>query len=157
MDETTGTTVRLRTIVVGVDKSWERSERSSGQRREATETSAEVVAVHVLTYSHEFAADLSLASLTDWRRQLEGDLAGPWTDAARAVESRSRGSSSRTRPPPQEFSPPPKSARRSRCPGCARPGNLADRVLGATTYRATHRARTPVVIIPVDWKPHAGS
>jgi nucleotide-binding universal stress UspA family protein len=34
-------------------------------------------------------------------------------------------------------------------------GNLADRLLGATTYTVTHRASTPVAIIPPDWQPAA--
>jgi nucleotide-binding universal stress UspA family protein len=34
-------------------------------------------------------------------------------------------------------------------------GAWTDRLLGATTYVVAHRARTPVVIIPVDWAPRA--
>jgi len=158
MDETTGATVRLRTIVVGVDKSQGAQRALEWAAARAAETGAEVVAVYVLTYSHEFAADLSLASLTNWRRELERDLAGPWTDAARAAGVKVRALVVEDETAAAGILATADSLHADMVVlGAHGRGNLADRFLGATTYRATHRARTPVVIIPVDWKPHAGT
>lgn len=30
-------------------------------------------------------------------------------------------------------------------------GGLADRILGGVSYRVTHRAHQPVVVVPLDW------
>ena len=36
-------------------------------------------------------------------------------------------------------------------------GNLADRLLGATTYKVSHAANIPVVIVPAEWQPSAAA
>jgi nucleotide-binding universal stress UspA family protein len=147
----------LRTIVVGMDD-------SAGARRalawavcRSRETGARLLAVHVLTYSHEFATDLSLATMTNWRRQLEHDLATVWTRPAAAA-----GVPLQTRIVEDETTAAGlvRTAEREGAElivlGTHGPGTLADRLLGATTYVVTHRARTPVVVIPPAWVPKAG-
>jgi nucleotide-binding universal stress UspA family protein len=146
----------LRTILVGTDNSTAAQRALTWAAARSRETGAQLVVVHVLTYSHEFATDLSLATVTTWRRNLERDLAGQWTDAARAI-----GATVRTLIVEDESTAAGilAAAQREHADlvvlGAHGRGNLADRLLGATTYTVTHRARTPVVIIPPDWQPAA--
>ena len=142
----------LRTIVVGVDGSAGAVRALAWAATRGAETSAELVAVHVLTYSAELATDLSLATITNWRRDRSRTLAGPWTDAGRSI-----GAVVRTVMVEDETPAAGILAISDRVDadlvvlGAHGRGNLADRLLGATTYTVAHRARTPVVIIPPDW------
>ena len=144
----------LRTIVVGVDGSAGAHRALTWAATRSLETGAQLIAVHVLTYSHEFATDLSPATVTPWRRALERDLSGVWTAAAREI-----GASVRTLMVEDDTTAAGVLATAQRehadlvVLGTHGHGNLADRLLGATTYTVTHRARTPVVIIPPDWTP----
>ena len=147
----------LRTIVVGVDDSTGARRALAWAAARSAETGAQLVGVHVLTYSHEFVVDLSPATVTNWRRDVERDLAGAWTNAAREA-----GASIRTLVVEEE-SPAAgilATAEEEHADlvvlGTHGHGNLADRLLGPTTYSVTHRAQTPVVIIPPDWEPPAG-
>jgi len=147
----------LRTILVGMDKSAGAQRALAWAARRSLEAGAELVAVHVLTYSHEFAADLSPATVTTWRRDLERDLAGPWTDTARKIGARVHTLVVEDETPATGILA---TARRVRADlvvlGTHGRGGLADRLLGAVTYTVTHRASTPVVIIPPDWQPPVG-
>jgi nucleotide-binding universal stress UspA family protein len=146
----------LRTILVGTDNSTAAQRALSWAAARSRETGAQLVAVHVLTYTHEFATDLSPATMTTWRRDLERDLAGPWTDPARVI-----GATVRTLVVEDETAAAGilNTAHREHADlvvlGAHGRGNLADRLLGATTYAVTHRASTPVVVIPPDWQPAA--
>lgn len=146
--------VPLRTILVGTDNSTAAQRALTWAATRSRESDAQLVAVHVLTYTHEFATDLSPATMTTWRRELERDLAGPWTDAAREI-----GATVRTLVVEDETTAAGilNTAHREHADlvvlGAHGRGNLADRLLGATTYTVTHRANTPVVIIPPDWQP----
>lgn len=144
----------LRTIVVGMDSSPGAQRALAWAATRSSESGAHLVAVHVLTYSHELAIDLSPATVTNWRRDLERDLAGPWTAAARAA-----GVDVRTLVVEDGTTSAGilATAQRERADlivlGAHGRGTVADRLLGATTYVVTHRASTPVVIIPPDWRP----
>jgi nucleotide-binding universal stress UspA family protein len=148
------TSAPLRTIVVGMHDSTGARRALTWAAARSAETGAQLVAVHVLTYSHEFLVDLSLATVTNWRRDVERDLAGPWTDAAREVSD-----SIRTLVVEDESAAAGILATADRehadlvVLGTHGHGNLADRLLGPTTYSVTHRARAPVVIVPPDWEP----
>ena len=136
--------VPLRTILVGTDNSTAAQRALTWAAARSRETGAQLVAAHVLTYTHEFATDLSPATMTTWRRDLERDLAGPWTDAARAI-----GATVRTLVVEDETTAAGilNTAHREHADlvvlGAHGRGNLADRLLGATTYTVTHRATRP--------------
>lgn len=89
-----------------------------------------------------------------WRRTLGDELAGPWTEPARAAGVKVRtavveddsvcaGLLAATRDEHSDLI----------VLGTHGHGNLADRLMGATTYQVTHRAPVPVVIVPPDWTP----
>jgi nucleotide-binding universal stress UspA family protein len=146
----------VHTILVGTDDSAAAQRALTWAAARSRETGAELVAVHVLTYTHEFATDLSPATMTTWRRDLERDLAGPWTEAARAsgatvhtlvVEDETKAAGILA------------TAEREHADlvvlGAHGRGKHGYRLLGATTYAVTHRASTPVVVIPPAWEPPA--
>jgi nucleotide-binding universal stress UspA family protein len=146
----------LRRIVVGMDGSPAAQRALAWAAGRSGETGAGIVAVHVLTYSREFATDLSLATITTWRHNLERDLAGPWTEPARSAGVPVRALVVEDESPAAGIMAV--TAREGAdliVVGTHGHGNIADRLLGATTYLVTHRARTPVVVIPPDWHPSA--
>lgn len=144
----------VHTIAVGVDGSPAGQRALDWAAARSRETGAEIVAIHVLTYDQEFARDVPPIGMTNWRRELERDLTGPWTERARAA-----GAKLRTIIVEDESTTAGllAAARRERADlivlGVHGHGNIADRLLGATTYKIAHRARTPVVIVPAGWTP----
>jgi nucleotide-binding universal stress UspA family protein len=144
----------VRTIVVGVDGSPGANRALAWATARCCENGAELVAVHVMTYSKEFVTDLPPMGMTNWRRQLDQNLRGAWTEAARAAGVP-------VRPVLREDETPAAGLMAVAADegadllvlGTHGHGNLGDRLLGATTYRVAHRAATPVVIIPPDWTP----
>jgi nucleotide-binding universal stress UspA family protein len=112
------------------------------------------VAVHVLRYDDELFSDLPPTGMTNWRRRVAKDLDGPWTEPARAA-----GVPVRTELVEDSSTAGGILATAERCGaslvvvGVHGHGNLADRILGATTYRIAHRATVPVVVVPADWEP----
>jgi len=116
----------------------------------AAETGATIVAAHVLTYSGQLFNDLPPLGMTTWRRSLQEQLEGPWTDPARAA-----GAHVRPTLVEDESAAAGILALVERTHadlvvvGAHSHGNLAHRILGGTTYRA----HTPVVVIPPDWTP----
>jgi len=146
----------MHTIVAGVDGSSGSERALEWAAARSVEAHGEVVAVHVLTYNVELLRDLSPDTVTTWRRTLGRDLAGPWTEPARAV-----GALVRTVLVEDDTVATGllRSAADAHADvivlGARGRGGLVDRLLGATTYVVTHRARTPVVVIPADWRPAA--
>jgi nucleotide-binding universal stress UspA family protein len=118
----------------------------------AGETGATVVAAYVLTYTSQLVNDLPPVGMTRWRRTIETELNGAWTDPARAA-----GVPVRTVLLEEESSAAGLLALVQRedadlvVLGAQGHGNLASRLLGGTTYRVAHRSPAPVVIIPPDW------
>lgn len=141
-------------FVVGVDGSPASHRALQWTTPRALESQGRVVAVHVLTYSHELAADLPPSGMTNWRRDLLHDLDGPWTEPARAA-----GVNVRTLAVEDESVAAGLVAAADQehadliVLAADGHGNLADRLLGSTTYKVTHRATVPVMIIPPDWRP----
>lgn len=141
------------TIVVGVDQSPGSARALTWAARRALEVPGpSLLAVHVLTYNREFLRDISADTLTTWRRALASDLNGPWTNAARAA-----GAPVNTRLVEDDsvagglLKVADEVSAELIVLGTSGRGGVAGRLLGATTYVVTHRAHTPVVIIPVDW------
>jgi nucleotide-binding universal stress UspA family protein len=152
MNDGSAQTAPLRTIIVGMDASMGAQRALAWAAARARETGARLVAVHVLTYSHAFATDLSLVTITNWRRNLEKDLSGPWTDAARAVGARVETKLVEDENPAAGIIATTERERGDLVVlGTHGRGNIADRILGATTYVVTHRSHAPVVIIPPHW------
>jgi nucleotide-binding universal stress UspA family protein len=145
----------LRTIVVGVDGSADARRALAWATERAAETGASIVAVHVLTYSTEFRRDLFLETVTTWRRQLGTQLAGDWTRSARDAGVTTRAELVEDDSAAAGLL---KAASRANADllvlGAKGHGNLAG-LLGATTYKVSHAARVPVVIVPIDWQPLA--
>lgn len=140
----------MRTILVGLDDSPAGRRALEWAAARAKESEAELVVVHVLTYSREFTTDASLTGLTTWRRRLAADLAGPWTEPARSI-----GVKVKTAVVEDDSAAAGLlgSAEREHADliviGAHGQGSVFGRLLGATAYRISHRARVPVVIVPV--------
>jgi nucleotide-binding universal stress UspA family protein len=153
----TGADQVLRRLLVGVDG-------SDGSRRAvewaslvARATGASVLAVHVLTYNQEFLRDLSLASLRTWRRELEHEFKTRWVEPLTQAEITFRTELVEGDAPAQCLL---EVADREHADlvvvGAHGHGNLSERVLGGVTYRLSHRARQPVVVVPPLWLDGAG-
>jgi nucleotide-binding universal stress UspA family protein len=142
----------LRTILCGVDGSDGSLRALNWAAARATEAGAELVAVHVLTYSHEFARDLSPSGLTTWRAKLERQLNGAWTDTARQPNVKLRCVLIEHDNTVEGLLAAAETDQTDLIVlGVRSHGGLGARLLGSTSYSLTHRARQPVVVIPVDW------
>jgi nucleotide-binding universal stress UspA family protein len=142
----------FRLLMVGVDG-------SDGSRRAlewaagmSKATGAHVLAVHVLTYSREFIHDVMPETMRTWRRELEDDLRTRWVEPllAAGVEHRAvvvEGES----PAAALLDLADREYADVLIVGAKGHGGFADRVLGGVSYRVTHRARQPVVVVPPDW------
>jgi nucleotide-binding universal stress UspA family protein len=150
--------VPLRTILVGVDGSPGASRALAWAVARATETHARLIVAHVLTYSTEFRRDLLIETITTWRRDLRRQLHDEWAAPALAAgidvtcqlvedESAAAGLLNLAGSESADLI----------VLGAHGRGNLAGRLLGATTYKVSHMARTPVLIVPVDWRPAAAA
>jgi nucleotide-binding universal stress UspA family protein len=142
----------FRLLMVGVDG-------SDGSRRAlewaagmSQATGAHVLAVHVLTYSREFIHDVMPETMRTWRRELEDDLRTRWVKPLLAAGVDHRAVVVEGESPAAALLD---LADRERADvlivGAKGHGGFADRVLGGVSYRITHRARQPVVVVPPDW------
>jgi nucleotide-binding universal stress UspA family protein len=142
----------LDTILCGVDGSDGSIRALRWATARANEANAELVAVHVLTYSHEFARDLSPSGLTTWRAKLETNLNGPWTQAARQDDAKVRCVLVEDDTTAEGILAAAETEHADLVVVGARShGGLGARLLGSTSYTLTHRARQPVVVNTVDW------
>jgi nucleotide-binding universal stress UspA family protein len=143
-------------IVVGVDGS------DGGQRAlewavaRSVDIGATLIAVHVLRYTKELLRDLPPTGITRWRRDLEAQLNRLWVTPARDV-----GVAVKTLLVENDTAAAGLATTADRegadliVVGCHGEGNLADRILGSTSYKLTHRATQPVVVVPSHWRAHA--
>ena len=142
-----------RRILVGVDGSKGADRAMQWAVRYAQAIGMTIVAAHVLTYSREFLKDLPPSGLTNWRRELGQQLESQWVRSAAAAgvpvetalheaESVDAGILSLADQNDAELI----------VLGAHAHGDIKDRLLGAVTYRVSHQASRPVVIIPVDWQ-----
>lgn len=148
----TGDADLLRVILVGVDGSDGSRRALEWAAQLAAAVSAEVVAVHVLTYNHEFVRDISLDTMGTWRRELQHDLETKWVRSLveRGVEHRCvlvEGES----PAAGLVEAVEREGADVLIVGVQGHGNLAERVLGGVSYRVTHRSPRPVIVVPADW------
>jgi len=139
-------------LLVGVDGSDGGRRAVEWAARHALVLEAEVVAAHVITYSKELVRDLPPTGLTNWRRELAAAMRDDWTKilSASGVSYRcvvkeddtvERGLLALADAEDVELI----------VLGAHGHGDLAGRLLGAVTYKVSHAARRPVVIVPVDW------
>jgi nucleotide-binding universal stress UspA family protein len=148
--------VTVSRVLVGLDGSAGARRALTWAVRLLSGTDAELVAVHVLTYSVELRHDLLIETTTLWRQQLQAELEGPWTSILRepgaAVrwrtlllegESASSGLMQAAEAEHVDLI----------VVGAQGHGGVADRVLGGASYRLTHQARQPVVVVPREWTP----
>jgi nucleotide-binding universal stress UspA family protein len=117
-----------------------------------------VVAVHVLTYSAELARDLPPTGLTTWRHKLRDRLEHEWIpprdDQAITVRTLLREADSVTEGLLEAAADQDAGMI---VLGVHGHGDLRDRLLGGTTYRVSHTADRPVVIVPAAWEERAAS
>ncbi|MEO7430290.1 MAG: universal stress protein [Acidimicrobiales bacterium] len=143
----------LQVIVVGTDGSDGATRAMDWAARLAATSGASVRAVHVLTYDREFVRDLSIDTMTNWRRDLERELKTTWV--APLVE---HGVPHRCAVVEDE-SPAAgliHAADREQgdliVVGARGHSTLVGRVLGSTSYSLTHSARRPVIVVPATWR-----
>ena len=139
-------------LVVGTDGS-DGSMRALGWAAQlAARTEGCVLAVHVLTYDRELLRDLTLDTMRTWRRELQQDLETRWVAPLTAIGVHHRCLVVEAESAAAGLL---ETAERERAAlivvGAKGHGNLADRVLGSVSYRVTHRAKQPVVVVPRDW------
>lgn len=150
-------TTSLRTILVGVDGSPGGARALAWATARARETEASILVVHVLTYSTSFRRDLLVETVTTWRRELRSQLQ-EWVEPARDAGVRVQ---TKLVEDDAAASGLLKVAEEAEADlvvlGAKGHGTLSDLLLGATTYKVSHSARMPVVIIPVDWKPRVAA
>jgi nucleotide-binding universal stress UspA family protein len=139
----------LTKILVGVDGSPGAARALAWATARACETGATILATHVLTASTELRHDITLDTMTTWRRKLDRCLHREWTAPARAAgvavrcllvrdDTTSGGLLATAAAEHADLI----------VLGAQGHDSLAGRLLGATTYKVTHRAHTPVVIVP---------
>ena len=150
MNEGAATVFRL--LVVGADGSDGSRRALDWAARLAQATGAHVLAVHVLTYNHELLRDITPDTMRTWRRELEHDLQTRWVEPLTAhdvvhrsviVEADSSAAGL--------LEVADREGADVLIVGAEGHGGLAGRVLGGVSYRVTHRARQPVVVVPPDW------
>jgi nucleotide-binding universal stress UspA family protein len=135
--------------VIGLDGSRNAEAAAHWLADIVADEGVEVIAAHVLTYSHEFAQDLSPATMTTWRRDLERELRGPWTASLRG---RGVHVVCRTVEDDSVLAGLAKLAADQHVDlivtGASRHGGLADRLAGNVSSALAHRARCPVLVVP---------
>ena len=141
----------LRLLVVGADGSDGSRRALEWSAQLASATGAEVLAVHVLTYSHALLRDITPDTMRAWRLELHEDLRTRWTEPLAAG-----GVDHRTLVVEHDSAAAGLLAATERedadllIVGAKGHGSLADRVLGGVSYRVIHRSRQPVVVVPSD-------
>jgi nucleotide-binding universal stress UspA family protein len=139
-------------LVVGVDGSDGSRRALEWTAHVAEVTTSPVFAVHVLTYNQELLRDISPDTMHTWRRDLEADLRARWVEplTTRGIDTRSEVIEAES-----VAEGLLEVADRERAAlvivGAKGRGGVAGRVLGGVTYRITHRAHQPVVVVPPDW------
>jgi nucleotide-binding universal stress UspA family protein len=144
-------------IVVGVDGSAASARAVRWAAGRGRAEARPIVAVHVLTYTHEFNRDLSIHTVRPWRQDLRDKLQGPWTEVVRHAGLRCHTrlveadsvATGLLRVADQENT-------EVIVVGAHARGHMFDRVVGTVTYQLAHRSRHPVVIVPAGWVSSGG-
>lgn len=108
-----------------------------------------LVACCVLTPNLELFNDVTPTGMSAWRGELQRNLAGPWTDPARAagIEIATVVVEAETVHDGLLDAARTHNARMI-IVGSNGPGRVTDRLLGSNTYKLAHRSTIPVVIVP---------
>lgn len=139
----------LRLLLAGTDGSdgSRRALRWSAQLAQIT--GAKVLAVHVLTYSHELLRDVTPDTMRTWRRELHDEMQTHWIEPLSAssvpyrtliVEHDSAAGGL--------LATADSEGADVVIVGANGHGSLADRVLGGVSYRIVHRSPRPVIVVP---------
>lgn len=147
----------MRTIIVGLDGSDGAARALRWATGVAQDTGAELLAVHVLTYSNEFVHDLPPMGFYTWRRDRVERLDGPWTAPARRAGVKVRTAL-------VEDESPAAGLRHAAADehadlvvvGTRGHSGLADRLLASTSRRLGHHGSIPVVVVPPGWSGDGG-
>lgn len=139
-------------ILVGVDGSPASQRAAAWAAQYARSNEVTVLATHVLTYSAEFLRDLPLTGLTTWRTNVRDRLEQEWVRPLRDTGVKFRTqlleADSATR---GLLKVAAENDAALIVLGAHGHGDLKDRLLGGVTYKVSHRADRPVVIVPADW------
>lgn len=139
----------LRLLVVGVDGSDGSRHALDWAARLAAATGAEVLAVHVLTYNRELVRDFTLDTMRTWRRELETDVRTRWVEGLAAHDVKYRSQlSEHDSPAAGLLEVADRESADLLVVGAKGHGNIAGRILGSVSYRVTHGAHQPVVVVP---------
>ena len=140
----------IRLVLVGVDGSEGSRYAVEWAARLAAVTGAEVLALHVLTYNQELLRDISVDTMRTWRRDLERDLRTRWIaplvahDVAHRSEVLEHDS-----PAGGLIEVSEREGADVVVVGARGRANLTGQLLGSVSYRVTHGAHRPVVVVPV--------
>lgn len=141
-------------ILIGVDGSPAAHRAMAWTVSLASEVGAEVLVVHALGINDRFLRDLPPVGLSNWREQVRGELKGIWTAPLREagvtyhshlIDADEPSEGIRELADEKDV--------QLIVVGAHGHGGLSDRLLGSVSYKLTHLARQPVVIIPPDWAP----
>jgi nucleotide-binding universal stress UspA family protein len=138
-------------ILVGVDGSVAAGRAAAWAARYAERTSSEVVAVHVLTVDDEFFRDMPPSGLVSWEGRMREQLEGEWTEPLRDVSLRCVLEEANTVEDGLLHLADTNDVELIVL-GAHGHGRFTERLLGAVTYKVSHRAHRPVVIVPADWQ-----
>ena len=141
----------VRKVVVGLDG-------SPGARRAldwvltAAGPDVEVIAVHAVRPLGEFLLDLPALGLDDWRRNLQWELEDVWCKPLQDAGMRYRAVTVDGNPARALCQVANAEEATMIVVGAQGHGNRAEKLLGSVSYKLTHTARQPVVVVPADWK-----
>lgn len=142
----------IRRVVIGLDGSHASQRALDWAAGVASDSGAELIAAHVLTYSTEFVRDLSLDTMTTWRRELGLELKGAWTATLRDTAVRHRCHLIEDDSVAGGLMKVAEAENADLIAvGAQGRGTIAGRVLGTTSYKLARRAGHPVVVVPPDW------
>lgn len=148
----------LQVIVVGTDGSDGALRAMEWAAGLAEAGHASVRVVHVLTYDREFVRDLSLDTMTTWRRTLETALKTSWVGPLRDRHVSHRCVLIEDESPAAGLI---RAADREQADlivvGARGRSTFANRVLGSTSYSLTHNAHRPVIVVPPSWRQPAAA
>lgn len=148
----------LQVIVVGTDGSDGALRAMDWAARLARASDASVRAVHVLTYDREFARDLSIDTMTNWRQELERDLRSTWVAPLLEHAVPHRCALVEDESPATGLI---HAADREQSDvivvGAKGQIRVGSRLLGSTSHSLTHHARRPVIVVPATWRQPAAA
>lgn len=139
-------------IVVGVDGSSGSRDALEWAARLAHVTGSRVLAAHVLTYDRELLGDITLDTMRNWRRDLERDFRTKWIETLVAAEVDHDCELIEADSPAEGLLDLADRVHADALVvGSRGRGGLVGRVLGSTSYKLTHHAHRPVVVVPPGW------